>query len=106
MSLRYEQFSPAGELHQVGGVLAPDRRGRSRAASQRILLDGYVEIILHLGDPFLRVDEGTRVPAGADILRRSDDSPGARDGDRAHVRLGHPAAPWPRPPWPACPRAS
>ncbi len=26
---------------------------------QRILPDGYVEIILHLGDPFLRVDEGT-----------------------------------------------
>jgi methylphosphotriester-DNA--protein-cysteine methyltransferase len=60
MSLSYEQFSPAGELHRwvecywrlTGAAgLAP--------YPQRILPDGYVEIILHLGDPFLRVDEGT-----------------------------------------------
>ena len=59
MPLRYEQFAPAGELHRwvecywrlTGAAgLAPQ--------PQRILPDGYVEIILHLGDPFLRVDEG------------------------------------------------
>jgi AraC-like DNA-binding protein len=60
MPLRYEQFPPAGELHRwvecywrlTGDAgLAPQ--------PQRILPDGYVEIILHLGDPFVRVDEGT-----------------------------------------------
>jgi AraC-like DNA-binding protein len=60
MPLRYEQFSPAGELHRwvecywrlTGAAdLAPQ--------AQRILPDGYVEIILHLGDPFVRIDEGT-----------------------------------------------
>jgi methylphosphotriester-DNA--protein-cysteine methyltransferase len=59
MPLRYEQFSPASELHRwvecywrlTGAAdLAPH--------PQRILPDGYVEIILHLGEPFQRVDEG------------------------------------------------
>jgi AraC-like DNA-binding protein len=60
MSLRYEQFSPAGELHRwvecywrlTGAAGLPPH-------PQRILPDGYVEIILHLGDPFLRVEDGT-----------------------------------------------
>jgi AraC-like DNA-binding protein len=69
MSLRYEQFAPAGELHRwvecywrLTGAdgLAPQ--------PQRILPDGYVEIILHLGDPFLRVDEGTKAVRQARFL--------------------------------------
>ena len=69
MSLRYEQFAPAGELHtwvecywRLTGAagLAPH--------PQRILPDGYVEIILHLGDPFLRVDEGTAAVRQARFL--------------------------------------
>lgn len=67
--LRYEQFSPARELHRwvecywrlTGAAgLAPH--------PQRILPDGYVEIILHLGDPFLRADEGTRAVRQARTL--------------------------------------
>jgi AraC-like DNA-binding protein len=60
MPLRYEQFSPAGELHRwVECYWRLTGEAGLAPHPQRILPDGYVEIILHLGDPFLRVDEGT-----------------------------------------------
>ena len=70
MPLRYEQFAPAGELHRWVECYwrltgADDGLG---SQPQRILPDGYVEIILHLGDPFLRVDEGTAAVRQARFL--------------------------------------
>jgi AraC-like DNA-binding protein len=60
MPLRYEQFSPHGELHRwVECYWRLTGEAGLAPHPQRILPDGYVEIILHLGDPFLRVDEGT-----------------------------------------------
>jgi methylphosphotriester-DNA--protein-cysteine methyltransferase len=60
MPLSYEQFSPAGELHRwVECYWRLTGEAGLAPHPQRILPDGYVEIILHLGDPFLRVDEGT-----------------------------------------------
>jgi AraC-like DNA-binding protein len=60
MPLLYEQFSPASELHRwVECYWRLTGEAGLAPHPQRILPDGYVEIILHLGDPFLRVDEGT-----------------------------------------------
>lgn len=69
MSLRYEQFSPAGELHRwVECYWRLTGEAGLAPHPQRILPDGYVEIILHLGDPFLRADEGTRAVRQARML--------------------------------------
>lgn len=60
MPLRYAQFSPAGELHRwVECYWRLTGEAGLAPHPQRILPDGYLEIILHLGDPFLRADEGT-----------------------------------------------
>jgi AraC-like DNA-binding protein len=69
MPLRYEQFSPAGELHQwVECYWRLTGEAGLAPHPQRILPDGYVEIILHLGDPFLRADEGTPAVRQARML--------------------------------------
>jgi AraC-like DNA-binding protein len=69
MPLRYEQFSPAGELHRwVECYWRLTGEAGLAPHPQRILPDGYVEIILHLGDPFLRVDEGTLAIRQAPML--------------------------------------
>ena len=69
MPLRYEQFSPAGELHRwVECYWRLTGEAGLAPRPQRILPDGYVEIILHLGDPFLRVDEGAPVVRQARML--------------------------------------
>jgi len=69
MPLRYEQFSPAGELHRwVECYWRLTGEAGLAPQPQRILPDGYVEIILHLGDPFLRVDDGAPVVRQARTL--------------------------------------
>jgi AraC-like DNA-binding protein len=60
MSLRYEPFAPAAALHRWVECYWRLTGEAGRAPQpQRILPDGCVEIILHLGDPFVRADDGT-----------------------------------------------